>query len=175
MIIQNENPLELIDKFGCDPIRFSLLMTTPFDGDVPINEKTFDIGKTFCTKFWNIVRYTHSIIIQNSLQNDAIIKYKLSDYVIICEKDKFMINKLQDTKQDIETKLENFEFAKASKILYSWIWDNLANDYLEYIKDKIETRKNILLYLVYETIKISHPFIPHITSEMKEILDIFLY
>jgi len=51
------DPLVLIDKFGCDLVRFSLLMTTPYSSDVPISEKTFDIGKTFCTKFWNMVCY----------------------------------------------------------------------------------------------------------------------
>lgn len=59
------DPLVLIDKFGCDPVRFSLLMTTPYNSDVPISEKTFTIGKTFCTKFWNVVRYVQSIILEN--------------------------------------------------------------------------------------------------------------
>ena len=168
------DPLYLIDKFGCDPVRFSLLMTTPYNSDVPISEKTFDIGKNFCTKFWNVVRYTQTILLNsNPNGSNSLTKYKFNDYKIICEKDELMIRKLADVKSEIENKLDLFEFAKASKCLYSWIWDDLANDYLEYVKDKIESRKELLLYLVYKSIELSHPFIPHITSEMKEVLEEF--
>lgn len=162
------NPLDLIEKFGCDPLRFSLLMTTPYNSDVPISEKTFDIGKTFCTKFWNVVRFTQSILMET---NEI---YTIGKYNIICEKDKMMLDKLNETKISIASKLEIFEFSKASQGLYTWIWDCLANDYLEYIKDKKETRKYLLLYLVYNTIELAHPFIPHITSEMKETLDLII-
>jgi valyl-tRNA synthetase len=168
------DPINLIEKFGCDPVRFSLLMTTPYDSDIPINEKTFDIGKTFCTKFWNIVRYTQSILIGSNLSEDNIQKYIYNDYKIICDKDQMILDKLVETKKEIESKLEIFEFGKATKILYTWTWDYLANDYLEYIKDKIESRRNILLFLVLETVKMAHPFIPHITSEMKEVLEKFI-
>jgi len=162
------NPLDLIDKFGCDPVRFSLLMTTPYNSDVPISEKTFDIGKTFCTKFWNVVRFVQTILMET---NEI---YTLDKYDIICDKDKMILEKFNETKENISTRLEIFEFSKASQCLYSWIWDYLANDYLEYIKDKKETRKYLLLYLVYNTIELAHPFIPHITSEMKETLDLMI-
>lgn len=169
------DPLYLIDKFGCDPVRFSLLMSTPYNSDVPISEKTFDVGKTFCTKFWNVVRYTQTILLGSNYNSNAksyfYSKYKLDEYKIICEKDELMIKKLSEIKSEIESKLDSFEFAKATKCLYSWIWDDLANDYLEYVKDKTESRKNLLLYLVYNSIELAHPFIPHITCEMKEILD----
>ena len=162
------NPLDLIDKYGCDSVRFSLLMTTPYNSDVPISEKTFDIGKTFCTKFWNVVRFIQTILME---KNEI---YKLGKFDIICEKDKTILEKFNETKENINARLETFEFSKATHCLYSWIWDNLANDYLEYIKDKKETRKYLLLYLVYNTIELAHPFIPHITSEMKETLDLML-
>lgn len=166
------DPLYLIDKYGCDPVRFSLLMTTPYNSDVPISEKTFDIGKTFCTKFWNVVRYTQIILVE--LNSYKFSKYEINNYKINCEKDEFIIKKMSDVKLEIESKLDLFEFAKAAKCLYSWIWNDLANDYLEYIKDKKESRKELLLYLVFNSIELAHPFIPHITSEMKEVLDNFI-
>lgn len=161
------DPLVLIDKFGCDPVRFSLLMTTPYNSDVPISEKTFGIGKTFCTKFWNVVRYAQSIMIANrSGWTDTFANFKAES-----DEDKAIIEKFTQVKTNIQARLDEFEFAKATKELYSWVWDDLANGYLEYCKDKIETKFNLLLHLVYETIQQAHPFIPHITSEMTEVLD----
>ncbi len=164
------DPLVLIDKFGCDPVRFSLLMTTPYSSDVPISEKTFDIGKTFCTKFWNVVRYAQSIMISNQAGWTS----TFSNYTAESDEDKAIIERFNQVKTNIQTRLDECEFAKATKELYSWVWDDLANGYLEYCKDKITDKKHLLLYLIYETVQQAHPFIPHITSEMTEVLDLTL-
>jgi valyl-tRNA synthetase len=75
------------------------------------------------------------------------------------------LNKLNNV-----ARLNEFEFAKATKELYSWVWDDLANGYLEYCKDKISQKKHLLLHLIWETIQQAHLFIPHITSEMSQLL-----
>ncbi len=161
------DPLVLIDKFGCDPVRFSLLMTTPYSSDVPISEKTFDIGKTFCTKFWNVVRYAQSIIISNPDGWTG----SFSNFEVEGETDTNIIARFEQVKSNIVARLDEFEFAKATRELYSWVWDDLANGYLEYCKDKVSTKKHLLLYLIFQTIQQAHPFIPHITSEMTELLE----
>ncbi len=163
------DPLVLIDKFGCDPVRFSLLMTTPYSSDVPISEKTFDIGKTFCTKFWNVVRYAQSIMISSPDGWSS----SFDDYGVVNETqtDIDIIKKLNQVQTQIQEKLDEFEFGKATKELYAWVWDDLANGYLEWVKDKIGDKKKILLYLIYHTVQMAHPFIPHITSEMSEVLE----
>lgn len=160
------DPLILIDKFGCDPVRFTLLMTTPYDSDVAIGESAFKIGKTFCTKFWNIVRYITMYLKDNNIKiNNFIDKYENNS-----EEDNIIIDKFNDLTQNIDKHLENFEFAKATNLLYSFVWDDFANKYLEYTKDKMDKKINILVYLLYNILKKSEAFIPHISNELMEIL-----
>lgn len=163
------DPLVLIDKFGCDPVRFSLLMTTPYSMDVPVSEKTFTIGKTFCTKFWNIVRYIQLIITSNP---DGWTGFDFEEPNVTDETDQNILEKYIQTEKNVYERLDEFEFGKATKELYSWVWDDLANGYLEHSKDKIDIKKKLLIYLVYKTIKLANPFIPHITSEMAEIIEL---
>jgi valyl-tRNA synthetase len=166
------DPLYLIDKFGCDPVRFSLLMTTPYSSDVPISEKTFTIGKTLCTKLWNVIRCIQNIMLSNTSEMQNYDKTTLHNLLTTLsdEKDIQTIKILNQTKTNIISKLDIFEFAKATKEIYTWIWDILANDYLEYAKNNSEKTK-ILVFLAYNTLYISEPFIPHISSELIEILD----
>ena len=160
------DPLMLIEKFGCDPIRFTLLMTTPHDSDVPISEKSFNIGKTFCTKFWNIVRFITMYLEEKNIKiNDYIINYKAES-----QQDHVIIEKIIKLKSIINDHFESFEFSKATTSLYSFIWDDFANGYLEYTKDKIDEKIGMLVYILHNLLKISEPFIPHISSEMLEIL-----
>lgn len=160
------DPLMLIEKFGCDPVRFTLLMTTPHDSDVPISEKSFNIGKTFCTKFWNIVRFITMYLEEKNIKiNDYIINYKAES-----QQDHIIIEKIVKLKSIINDHFESFEFSKATTSLYSFIWDDFANGYLEYTKDKMDEKIGILVYILHDLLKISEPFIPHISNEMMEIL-----
>ena len=160
------DPLILIDKFGCDPLRFTLLMTTPYDSDVQISEKTFKIGKTFCTKFWNIIRFITMYLTDKNIK----IKDYISSHKIESEQDSDIIDKINKLKSDIDKHLEYFEFSKATTALYTFIWDDFANGYLEYTKDKTDEKIGMLVYILHDLLKISEPFIPHISSEMMEIL-----
>ncbi len=162
------DPLDLINKYGCDPVRFTLLMKTPYDADISLAENSIADGCKFCTKFWNIFRFTQTVIIENPA--GYYIDDDIAMYNIYCIKDQEVINRYLAISNEIYQHLDEFEFSKAARKLYTWIWDYLGNDYLEYIKDKLNTRKQLMLFLIYKTIELAHPFIPHITSEMRQIL-----
>lgn len=157
------DPLTIIDKIGTDALRLSITLLTPKNGDLKISEKSMEIGKKFCTKYWNIVRY-----ITGSISNtDAKInELELSD------QDFDMIHKLDESIKLVHKYIENNEFSKASDTLYKYTWDEFSNVYLEYYKKNSEntSRKILIINMIHTINKLLHPFIPHITEEIGEIL-----
>lgn len=157
------DPLTLIEKIGTDPLRLSITLLTPKNGDLKISEKSMEIGKKFCTKYWNIVRYiTGTISDTDALANES----------ELLGEDLDMVNKLNESIRQVHGYIENNEFSKASDVLYKYTWDDFANVYLEYYKknSENESRKILIINMIYTINKMLHPFIPHITEEIGEIL-----
>jgi valyl-tRNA synthetase len=126
------NPLDIIDKFGTDPMRFTLIMITPKENDLVLSVKSFDIGKMFCTK---------------------------------------ILDQLNNVIKLIDQYIEVFDFYHCGHILYSFVWDDFANTYLESTKKTLNENKQKILFKVLETVtRLLHPFCPHITEEIWEIL-----
>jgi valyl-tRNA synthetase len=157
------NPLDLIDKFGVDPVRFSLLMIMPKDGDLKISPKQIDIGKTFCTKLWNVARYLElNDVFSSELNESTILNLEHPN-------DTDIYNDLQKLKINVDDCYNKFDFQRLAQSLYTFVWDKFANGYLEFCKDKLSpSNKQLLMYIFKEIIKLLHPVIPHIASELEE-------
>jgi valyl-tRNA synthetase len=157
------DPIEIIDKVGVDPMRFSMLMTAPKDGDLKISMQSFEVGKTFCTKIWNIARY---------LQMNEVFLHKNKSG---CEsdeiEDKSICKKLDNLVIEIEKSFDKMDFLELCQKIYNFVWNDFANDYLEHCKNKMNDGKKTILYNVFsDIIKILHPLLPHLTEEIWEIM-----
>lgn len=159
------NPLDIIEKFGTDPMRFSLMLQVPYDLDMCLSEKIFNIGKTFCTKYWNVVKFFVEKI-------DSFNKINILDDLNNLEnEDKDILLKYKSCKENFDKYIELFEFSKATKELYKFVWDDFANGYLEFTKDKLNNqRKDILGTIIIEINNLLNPIIPHVTDEISEIM-----
>jgi valyl-tRNA synthetase len=159
------NPLDVIEKYGTDPMRFSLMLQVPFDQDMCLGEKMFNVGKTFCTKYWNVVRF----LIEKIDKFDKIVNFKeLSN---LEKEDQEIISKYESCKENFNKYLEQLEFSKGTKELYKFVWDDYANCYLEFAKDKLtDSRKNILGTIIIKINNLLNSIIPHVTDEISEIL-----
>ena len=157
------NPIEIIDKIGVDPMRFSMLHSAPKDGDMKISMQSFEVGKTFCTKLWNIARYLYC---NNIFDN---VNYTIKNHE--CVDDELIINKLNVLIINIKQSFEKMDFQDICQLLYNFVWNDFANDYLEFCKNKLnDNKKNILCFIFSNIIKLLHPIIPHITEEIWEIM-----
>ena len=167
------DPLDIINQVGLDPVRFTFAYSTPKEGDIAISLKTFDVGKTFCTKYWNICRLCKSWSIMDLEHNTDINKQNLDD------NDKIILDNLNKVIMLADEYFDQLEFRKASHVIYEFVWDTFANDYLEYCKKDIQyidgnitnnippNRKNILRHILITITTLLHPIIPHITEEIR--------
>ena len=158
------DPLEIIDKIGLDPIRFSLMMTVPKDGDLKISIQSFDVGKMFCTKLWNVTRFLQmNKVFDQNTNTDTKIEYS--------DEDVKFIQQFKSLNNEIIESYDKLDFQNLVRSLHNFTWNVFANDYLEYAKDKLTNdRKNILSNVFSKLIILLYPIIPHVTEEIWEIM-----
>lgn len=165
------DPIEIIDTFSADILRFTLMMNTPPCQDIRIDKKnSFKTGRTFCTKLWNSVRY---IILNIKKQYDI-------DNIIMSleynDEDIWILEKLQKLNNTYIDLLENYEFHTVIGKIYNFVWDNFCNCYLELIKTNIDNdnQQVVLLYIIENILRLLHPFIPFLTEELYSIIKPFI-
>ncbi len=178
------NPMDLVEKYGADALRFALMFGVAPASDIPLGEEKMIGGRNFVTKIWNISRF---IFGQTTHLNDLNVDYETTQaemWDVLEEDDKTILNRLnatitQVTKVlDFDNDKENhdkFQFARALDALYNFIWDDFASWYIEAVKERLftdtpgESAKKALWTLVFtwrEALKLLHPFMPFITEEI---------
>ena len=151
------DPLELIEKYGTDALRFGLLWQMSAHQDLRFDERPIEQGKKFLNKIWNAYRF-YSIIhdSRNKIQDSR--DKKLSSY------DKKILNLLKNTKKFVDKKIQVYEFGLALKRIYKFFWHELCDDYLETWKGKSKNSIQVFDYVMLESLKLLHPFMPHLTQ-----------
>jgi len=153
------DPITLIDKYGADATRFGLIWQAMGGQDIHWAEEHVLAGKKFANKLWNIARYTLA---------------KLSDDYEIGE-DKpsgpEIIAKMDAITKSVTENIEKYEFGEAIHTLYDFVWHDLADKYIEESKDKNdEQTKLALVYVLLNSLKLLHPFMPFVTEEIYSLL-----
>ncbi len=149
-------PMDLIDRYGADALRFGLMLITPREQDVLYNEKSIDVGRKFCNKLWNAARLLHTSFPEISEE----LSDELSDFDI------WIIDEFNKLLKDGEYHYKNFELNTLSKKLYDFVWHIFCDWYLEIIKIPPYNKKNVSKYLLKQLLKVLHPFLPFITEEL---------
>ena len=162
------DPLEMAEKYGADALRFNLIT-----GNSPGNDMRFYVEKceamrNFCNKIWNASRFV--------MMNLTI------DHVELPEKleleDKWILSKLNTLIREVTDNMDAFELGVASAKIYDFIWDNYCDWFIELTKNRLnsddpaarENAQNVLCYVLIETLKLLHPFMPFITEEIWQAL-----
>lgn len=159
------NPLDLIDKFGTDALRFALIFNTAPGTDSILSEEKIRGMKHFANKIWNISRY----ILMKAPSNMDVESYNIK---AVTDADKDILNSLEIMLQGVTSNLEKYQIHEAAQEIYQFAWYELADKYIEKSKPQIddpgssENTKEILLYCLDRIIKVLHPFMPFLTEEI---------
>lgn len=167
------DPLDVIEEYGADALRFTILYLAPLGQDVLYSNEKCEIGRNFANKIWNAGRF----LLMNAEQIPNFV-YKSSE--ILNDKDldlsdKWILSKLNSTISELNDSLENFYINNASKILYDFIWHDYCDWYLEMIKSRLygieqnSVKTNVLeraFYIYEQILKMLHPFMPFVTEEI---------
>jgi valyl-tRNA synthetase len=153
------NPLTIIKKYGTDALRMALLM-----GVTPGNDQNWGSGKIeanrkFCNKLWNIARYIEDIV-GDETGREAI--------KAVTTADNWILYKIRTSQQKINDDVDNFRFSEAYDKLYHFIWDDLADWYIE--ASKAEPNKALLAYVLEQVLLLAHPFAPFVTETIWQTL-----
>ncbi|MDD3626780.1 MAG: valine--tRNA ligase, partial [bacterium] len=159
------DPLEMIDEYGADAVRFSLMMLTSSGQDIYLSENKFKMGRNFANKLWNASRFV-LMNIDNELLG------KTPDFSNLELVDKWILSKLMKTIKEVDEQLNKFNFNSAAFKIYDFVWKDFCDWYLELSKPKLNDPERkvftqyLLLYVLEKILKILHPFMPFITEEI---------
>src|SRR5437667_8723881 len=164
------DPLELIDKYGADGLRFGLMRIAPSGQDIRFDEKQIEEGRNFATKLWNVARFRQ--IHGPSDPAPAIDQQKLSIYAVE------VLARLNDIIDAIDTAYREYQFNTVAQRLYDFVWSDYCDWFVEAAKTDIfsedETKKSSALgvmdFVLSAILRLLHPFMPHLTEELWSLL-----
>jgi len=158
------DPLEIIDIYGADALRFSLISITAVGQDVFLSKEKFELGRNFANKIWNVSRFL-LMNLKEKVGADLGAAYKQFKLTIA---DKWILSQLYRTLIVYTKALENYKFNEAANLLYDFIWHKYCDWYVEIAKLDINSQKTqIILYKVLEkSLRMLHPFMPFITEQI---------
>ena len=159
------DPIEFMDKYGSDALRFTLARGANPGTDQAIAEEWIGGSRNFATKLWNASRF--------AIMNGANIDGEVPAFNSLNAIDQWILTRLDETVESVDQLLEKFEFAKACEIIYHFAWDDLCDWYLELSKstfaaggDGATNSKRVLGHVLDQLLRLMHPTMPFITEEL---------
>ena len=160
------DPLEVIDKYGADALRLTLITGNAPGNDMRFYIERVEASRNFANKIWNASRFT--------LMNLDVTENKLPDLNDLQLEDKWILSKYNDVVKSVTENLDKFELGIALSNLYDFIWENFCDWYIELVKPRLFDKENptgktaqyVLTYVLSNTMKLLHPFMPFITEEI---------
>ncbi len=165
------DPLEVIDQYGADALRFTINYLAPLGQDVLFSTEKCEIGRNFANKIWNAARFL--LMNAQDIELDESLTDKHIDF-----SDKWIESRLHSTIKNYKAALDKFDINGAHKIIYGFIWNDFCDWYLEMSKNRIysedtEEKAAVLsrsIKLFEEMMKLLHPMMPYITEEIWQLL-----
>ena len=164
------DPLEVIEKYGADTLRFMLITGNTPGNDMRFYWERVEGTRNFANKIWNASRF--ALMNMEGYDKDA----ELAPYTLA---DKWILSRLQDTVKDVTGLLERFELGEAGRAIYDFIWSEVCDWYIEIAKPHLynkeaaaerATAQHVLATVLVSAMKLLHPYMPFITEEIYQCL-----
>ncbi len=163
------DPLEIVDKYGADALRFTLATGNSPGNDMRFYIERVEASRNFANKIWNASRF--------ALMNLSIEDSALPEIDKLSLEDKWILSRYNTLVKEVTDNLEKYELGIAVSKLYDFIWDEFCDWYIELVKPRFfeqgernETAQRVLSYVLSNTLKLLHPFMPFITEEIWQAL-----
>ena len=161
------DPLEIIDKYGADALRFALATGNSPGNDMRFSDEKIEAARNFANKLWNASRF-----VRMNLDEDASLALPTEDKLAI--EDKWILTKFRETVASVTGALDRFEIGVALSTLYDFTWDVFCDWYIELSKVRLnakgtaenKTAQSVILSVLTGILKLLHPFMPFITEEI---------
>ncbi len=163
------DPLEIVDKYGADALRFTLATGNSPGNDMRFYIERVEASRNFANKIWNASRFV--------LMNLNIDKAELPSAEKLFAEDKWILSRYNALVKEVTENLDKYELGIAVQKLYDFIWDEFCDWYIELVKPRFFeegeaniTAQQVLSYVLSNTLKLLHPFMPFITEEIWQAL-----
>ena len=164
------DPLDVVEKYGADALRLSLLTGNAPGNDMRFYESRVEAGRNFLNKVWNATRF----IMMNDKNESTFDPEKIESITDLRLEDKWIITKLNIAIKEITANIEKYELGIALEKIQKFVWEEFCDWYIEFKKDILyngdekdkETTVYILKYVLYNSLKLLHPFCPFVTEDI---------
>lgn len=163
------DPVEIIDKYGCDALRFTLTSLCTYGGqDIKVSDERFEYGRNFANKIWNASRFV--------LMNLDGVDDKEIDFSSLTIADKWILDRLNNTAKEVNENMENYRIGEIAHILYDFFWNSYCDWYVEIAKIQLQDDKlklntqRVLRYVLDMSLRMLHPIMPHITEKVYSLI-----
>jgi valyl-tRNA synthetase len=165
------DPLELMEKYGADGLRFGLMRIAPTGQDIRFDERQIEEGRNFATKLWNVARF-------RQMQGPKLDGLKPSSFEALSIYAVEVLARLNETIDAIESAYREYQFNLVAQHLYNFVWSDYCDWFVEAAKTDIfsadEAKKKSALtvmdFVLSATLRLLHPFMPHLTEEIWSLL-----
>ena len=156
------DPLELIDAYSADALRFSIALITSLDCDTKVNKEKFEIGRNFCTKIWNAARF------MEMQEANIAERVSMADIKDLTSDEKHILWATDIACKKLGEILENYRIQDGALAVYDFFWTQICDWYVEYAKDAPDKVRAfaVLRDVFFKALKLLHPYMPFITEEV---------
>jgi valyl-tRNA synthetase len=160
------DPIEMIDKFGADAVRYSLCILATEGQDIRLSESKFEMGRNFANKLWNASRFV-LMNLEGHAPTTGELELELAD--------RWILSRFQGRVRQTTRLLESLKYSEAARELYTFVWNEFCDWYLELVKERLKnpagpgaaTARAVLAYVLDGILRLLHPFLPFVTSEIR--------
>ena len=163
------DPVKIIDKYGCDALRFTMTSLCTYGGqDIKMSEERFEYGRNFANKIWNASRFV--LMNLDGVDNNDI------DFNKLTIADKWILDKLNKTAQEINENIKNYRIGETAHVLYDFFWNSYCDWYVEIAKIQLQdselkaNTQRVLRYVLDMSLRMLHPIMPHITERVWQLI-----
>lgn len=165
------DPLEIIEKYGTDTLRFTLITGIAPGNDTRFSEDKVEASRNFANKIWNAARF----VLMN-LEGFDVSKLDISTNLTLA--DKWILSRLNSTIENVNKELGRYELGNGAKEVYEFLWNEFCDWYIEISKPRLygdnqqhkNTALSVLVHVLTETMKLLHPFMPFVSEEIYSFL-----
>lgn len=163
------DPVLIIDKYGCDALRFTLTSMSTYGGqDIKVSDDKFEYGRNFANKIWNASRFV--------LMNLAGVDNSAIDMNNLTIADKWILHRLNETAKEVNENIKNYRIGETAHTLYDFFWNEYCDWYVEIAKIQLQDENHklntqrVLRYVLDMSLRLLHPIMPHITEAIWQLI-----